>query len=184
MDNTALSWSTGGSNNWFAQGSTYYYGGDAAQSGAISHTQESWLQTTLSGPGTLQFYWKVSSEANCDYLEFYFDGVRQSRISGNQNWQQKSYSIPLGSHTVEWRYMKDQSVNALSDCGWLDKVVFGAATATHLDNTETQINGSSWYLDTWHADLHNNTYRYGNDTTEREFFRLDVETATRNAEPS
>ena len=126
MDNTALAWSTGGTSNWFAQGTTYYYGADAAQSGAVSHSQDSWIQTTLTGPGTLQFYWKVSSEPNYDFLEFYLDGVRQTRISGNVEWQPLSYSIPTGSHTLKWRYTKDVSVTSGSDCGWLDKVVFTA----------------------------------------------------------
>ncbi|GEM_PF-1329821 len=32
-------------------------------------------------PGTVTFWWKVSSEANCDWLSFYADGVLQDRIS-------------------------------------------------------------------------------------------------------
>ncbi|MGC9443432.1 MAG: hypothetical protein ACP5E9_00655, partial [Candidatus Methanospirareceae archaeon] len=129
VDNTALTWSTGGSSSWFAQGVTYYYGGDAAQSGAIANNQDSWIQTSLTGPGTLQYSWKVSSETNYDWLEVYLDGVRQTRISGNVDWQQMSVSIPSGTHTVKWRYTKDYSVNSGSDCGWLDKVMFSTATA-------------------------------------------------------
>jgi hypothetical protein len=157
VDNSALAWSSGGSGNWFAQASTYYYGGDAAQSGAITHNQESWIQTTLTGPGTLQFYWKVSSEYNWDWLEFHLDGVRQTRISGDVNWQSKSFSIPSGSHTVMWRYTKDASSTRGSDCGWLDKVVYSTASAPFFDNTETQINSNAWYLGTWHIDLRGDT---------------------------
>ncbi len=124
VDNTALSWDTGGRVDWFGQTSTYYYGSDAAQSGTISHNYDSWMQTTVTGPGTLKFCWKVSSEESFDFLEFYIDGVRQDRISGSVDWQQKSYSISSGSHTVKWRYKKDGSVNSDSDCGWLDKVEF------------------------------------------------------------
>jgi len=125
VDNTALTWSTGGRVDWFGQTSTYFYGSDAAQSGTISHNYDSWIQTTVTGPGTLKFRWKVSSEAGWDYLYFYIDGVLKEAISGNSDWQQKSYSISSGSHTVKWRYAKDGSVNSGSDCGWLDKVEFG-----------------------------------------------------------
>ncbi|HUU17866.1 MAG TPA: hypothetical protein VMW72_11995, partial [Sedimentisphaerales bacterium] len=91
---TTLSFTTGGSADWFSQTtsspwewfypiSTSYYGGDDAQSGGISDDQESWMQTTVSGAGMVRFYWKVSSESGYDYLEFYIDGVLQGRISGS-----------------------------------------------------------------------------------------------------
>jgi len=120
---TSLSFTTGGSADWFAQTTTSYYDGDAAQSGDISHSQDSWMQTTVSGKGTIKFYWKVSSEEDCDFLEFYIDGSLQNRISGLVNWEQKTYTITTsGSHTLEWRYMKDGSVDSGSDCGWVDNV--------------------------------------------------------------
>ncbi|MFB0525079.1 MAG: hypothetical protein ACETVZ_06025, partial [Phycisphaerae bacterium] len=110
----------GGDADWFYQTATYYYGADAAQSGNISHNQESWMQTTVQGPGTLSFWWKVSSEAGYDFLEFYVDGVRQDRISGLVGWEHKNYTLASGSHTLEWRYAKDYSVSSGSDCGWVD----------------------------------------------------------------
>jgi len=120
---TALSFTTGGSADWFAQTTTTRYDGDAAQSGDISRNQESWMQTTVSGTGTVKFYWKVSSEEDFDFLEFYIDGSLQEKISGLVNWEQKTYRISTsGSHTLEWRYVKDGSGNEGSDCGWVDKV--------------------------------------------------------------
>jgi len=120
---TPLRFTTGGSASWFAQTTTSYYDGDAAQSGGISHSQDSWIQTTVSGKGTLKFYWKVSSEYDYDFLEFYIDGSLYDQISGSVNWQQKTYTISSsGSHTLEWRYVKDSGTNSGSDCGWVDKV--------------------------------------------------------------
>jgi len=66
---TDLSFTTGGSADWFAQTTTTRYDGDAAQSGDISHSQDSWMQTTVNGAGTVKFYWKVSSEEDFDFLE-------------------------------------------------------------------------------------------------------------------
>jgi hypothetical protein len=123
---TTLSIYTGGDADWFKQSTTYYYGADAAQSGPILYDQASWMQTTVTGPGTLSFYWNVSSETNFDFLEFYIDDIRQNRISSSlgPNWQQRSYTIPSGSHTLLWRYVKDGSVNEGYDCGWVDWVQF------------------------------------------------------------
>ena len=123
LDNNDLNFTTGGNATWFGQTATSHYDGDAAQSGAITDTQSSWVQTTVTGPGILTFYWKVSSEAIFDYLRFYIDGVEQSgSISGDVDWQQKTYSIASGSHTLKWAYTKDFCASSGSDAGWLDKV--------------------------------------------------------------
>ena len=39
-----------------------------------------------TGPGTLSFWWKVSSELDSDRLRFYLDGTEQWRISGETDW--------------------------------------------------------------------------------------------------
>lgn len=62
LNNTALVWTTHGDAEWFAQTSTSHDGEAAAQSGDIGDSQSSHLETTVAGPGTLSFYWKVSSE--------------------------------------------------------------------------------------------------------------------------
>jgi hypothetical protein len=122
---SGLSWTTGGSAAWFGQTTSTYDGADAAQSGRISNNQESWMQTSVSGPTTLTYWWSVSSESGFDFLEFYLDGVLQSgRISGEVAWQQRTNSIPAGEHTLKWRYKKDDSVDSGQDAGWVDQVVF------------------------------------------------------------
>lgn len=120
----AMVFTTGGDASWFGQSSVYYYDSDAVQSGAISDSAESWLTATVNTAGTLTFYWKVSSEDGYDWLEFYVDTVRQDHISGTVDWEQKTYNIGSGTHTLKWRYMKDSSVSDGDDCGWLDYVVW------------------------------------------------------------
>ncbi|UCD52921.1 MAG: hypothetical protein JSW27_09825 [Phycisphaerales bacterium] len=126
---TDLSFTTGGDASWYAQTSESYYDSDAAQSGAISDSQETWLETEVVGAGTLTFYWKVSSKKNSDWLEFYIDDVRQDRISGNVNWQPQSHNVTgAESHTLKWRYVKDSSTSGGSDCGWVDYVQWSGAS--------------------------------------------------------
>jgi hypothetical protein len=125
VDNTALSFTTGGSAAWFGEPVTFYLGGSALQSGDIENNQSSWFETSVAGPGTLTFYWKVSSEANYDFLEFYMDGVLQpGRISGEVDWQLQTFSIPTGAHILRWTYLKDGSISQGQDCGWVDQISF------------------------------------------------------------
>jgi len=121
VDNTSLTWTTDGNANWFGQSTVSYYGGDAAQSGDIADNQTSLVQTTVTGPGTLSFYWKVSSELGWDYLRFYIDGAEQpGSISGEVDWQQKTYSIPSGSHTLKWLMKRTIFIVwVLMQAGWI-----------------------------------------------------------------
>ena len=123
LDNNYLAFTTGGSASWSGQTAVSFYGGSSAQSGALGGSQSAWLQTTVVGPGTLSFHWKVSSEVDFDFLEVSVDDVSQPEtISGEVDWQQKNISIPTGSHIIKWIYSKDAFAGTGSDCGWVDKV--------------------------------------------------------------
>ncbi|MEI6604022.1 MAG: autotransporter-associated beta strand repeat-containing protein, partial [Verrucomicrobiota bacterium] len=125
IDQLGVTITDGGSVPWVTQSAITHDGVAAARSGTIGDNQESWLQMplTVSGPGTLTYWCKVSSEAN-DYLEFYLDAARQSYISGETNWQQRSVGISTGSHTLKWRYVKNSSLSSGQDAAWLDEVTF------------------------------------------------------------
>ena len=145
LDAAELTFTTGGSVVWLGQTATTHDGADAAQSGVIGHSQTSYMETTVFGPGTVSFWWKVSSEGNYDLLRFYIDGTVQEEgaISGSVDWQQKSYTIPSGSHTLKWQYSKDGSVSAGSDCGWVDQVVWTPSTGytltVHSSNPDSGV---------------------------------------------
>jgi hypothetical protein len=126
VDYTPVIWYTYGDGFWYGEEQSYYYAYDAAQSGYITNNQISYLETTMSGPSMISFYWMVSSESN-DYLEFYIDYVLKDKISGvsvSNPWSQKTYSLSSGYHTLLWCYVKDVSGSAGADCGRVDKVVW------------------------------------------------------------
>lgn len=123
-------WSTGGHANWYGQSTTFIVDGDAAQSGAITHNQTTWMEMVTTGPVLLSFYWKVSSEACCDPLEFLLDTVVQDSIRGAVDWQQKTFMIASGAHTLRWQYRKNGSLSSGSDCGWVDEVSIMVLTPT------------------------------------------------------
>ena len=123
VDNCGLTWTTGSDADWFEQTATVYYDDDALQSGAIGDSQSSYIQTTVTGPGLLGFWWNVSS-ATKDQLKFYIDDVLRSSISITSYWRQETYTIPAGTHILKWSYEKNSFDSYGSDCGWLDKVEF------------------------------------------------------------
>ena len=129
LDNAALAWQTSSNVPWSGVQLTDR---DAARSGTISHNQGSALQTTVTGPGTLSFQWKVSSEPDYDYLSFYLDGVLQFQISGAVSWQSQSVTVGSGTHQLRWEYRKDGSVSVGEDTGWVDAVTWSAGSASHL----------------------------------------------------
>ena len=133
VDNNNLTLLTGGSAAWSGQTLVSLTGGSSAQSGALGNNQSTWMQTTVVGPGTLSFNWKVSSETGFDFLEVFLDDVaQQEAISGEVDWQRRTISIPAGSHIVKWVYSKDEYVGIGTDCGWVDKISFLKSRKGHL----------------------------------------------------
>ena len=127
LNNTNSVWVTGGDRIFYGQTPTSYDGAGAAQSAPIFDNQQVWLATTVQGPGKLSFWWKVSSEADYDFLEFAINGYVQTGISGEVGWTQLSYQIPAGPTTVTWSYTKDGSSASGQDAGWVDKVSYDQA---------------------------------------------------------
>jgi len=121
LDNTGLTWVTGGNAGWYGQDEVFIYGGSAARSGHITHRQDTWFSTTVTGPGVISFYWKVSSE-RWDYLNFYINDELQNRISEEVDWEAQHFVLPSGSHNLKWSYTKNSSINSGDDAAWVDKV--------------------------------------------------------------
>jgi M6 family metalloprotease-like protein len=147
VDATNLTWTTGGNTPWEGQTAVTHDGVDAAQSGAIPDFGTSYVQTSVTGPSTLSFWWKVSSESGYDFLRVAMDGNNSNSISGEVNWQLINLAIPAGAHTVRWTYSKDINTVGGLDAGFLDQVttvggnvapVLAAIEAGALAYTENQ----------------------------------------------
>ena len=110
---------------WFGQTVISFDGVDAAESGGLGPNQDSILSTTVTGPGTLTFRWRVQSQQGFDVLTFHIDGAPQAgAISGDSGWLLQTWSIPAGSHVLHWRYAKDASISVNGDRGFVDQVQF------------------------------------------------------------
>ncbi|HWN94190.1 MAG TPA: FG-GAP-like repeat-containing protein, partial [Methylomirabilota bacterium] len=117
-------WDTIGTPVWFGQKSISHDGVDAAQSGAVGHSAAVTTHTTVEGPGIISFWWKVSSESEKDFLKFFINGVQQTRISGEVNWQLQNFTLPPGEHLLKWTYSKNATRSVGLDRGWVDQVRF------------------------------------------------------------
>jgi len=124
LDGVGLSWGVGGNAPWSGQTAVTSDSNSAAASGIVNHGEQSWIETTVTGPGTVSFRWKVSSEEGKDFLRFLRSGVEQFSISGEVNWEERIAAIPAGVHTLRWAYVRDESGSVGSDRGWLDQVSF------------------------------------------------------------
>jgi hypothetical protein len=126
VDAPYLVWTTGGDANWFSQTEEKSDGSDAAQSGPIGDGEESWIETTVVGPGFLFFAWNVSSDDQdgYDYLELTVNGIVETEISGNGGWDFYDVYLDEGVYTLRWTYRKDGEFTAGQDAAWLDDIYY------------------------------------------------------------
>lgn len=119
-----LTWTTGGNKPWFIQTNTTHDGVAALRSGAITANQQSTVQTTVSGPGTISFWWNVSCEATNDFVRFQINGIEQARIFGNPGWQRRTFYLSETNTSLTWTYSKNATINSGTDAAWLDEVIY------------------------------------------------------------
>lgn len=119
---TNLTYSSTTLSLWVPVNHHSWFGGDALQSGDTADSSSSVVQTTVSGPGTATFYWKVSSESGKDVLRASVDGSIKLNISGEVDWQIATLTLTSGAHTLRWEYIKDATNSVGSDAGWIDRL--------------------------------------------------------------
>jgi hypothetical protein len=78
----------------------------------------------IPSDGLMSFFGKISCENNWDYGYFYIDGVQKGSYTGAGNWAERQFDITQGTHTFQWRYTKDGSVNSNDDCFYVDYITF------------------------------------------------------------
>lgn len=122
-----------GDNTWFITDAEAYDGTHSLRSGQISNSQTSTMAYTFNceEAGFVSYYAKISTETGglYDYLEFSIDGASKGTWYGEIAWQEYSFEITQGTHTLQWTYSRDFSAGGGSDAVWIDFV------AVPLNNT-------------------------------------------------
>jgi hypothetical protein len=127
-------WENDPSYPWVIVTDEVYAGEHAAKSGNIDHNQSSVLtiNLTVTSPGDLSFYKKVSCEQGADwlgyymwydYLSFSINGAIEGQWDGEVDWSQEIYSLDQGEYSFVWEYLKDGVAYEGLDAAWIDDIL-------------------------------------------------------------
>ena len=99
---------------------------------------------------TIDFKYRVSSQAWADFFRFYIDNVEQQSWSWEVAWSTYAKTdVTSWSHIYKWCYTKDWATNTWSDKIWIDYITF-SYTSPDLDPPVISLtNFSSWVLLPW-----------------------------------
>lgn len=126
-DMNQFAWTSEGDYPWEIINSGAYAGTYCARStnyNVNSSISDLVLTINAANAGDVTFYSKVSSENGYDFFKFYLDGTEMDSRSGTGNWQESSYPITAGTHTLKFTYEKDYSQKSGSDRAWIDNITF------------------------------------------------------------
>ena len=141
-------------------------------SGVANVTSSMTLTVDYSAEGTISFFSRTSSEGSWDYGHFYIDGQEMGNWSGETSWEEHTYTIVAGSHTFQWRYTKDGSVNQGDDCFYVDNISFNGDGCSHYRVYRADCDNGSFnliadnvtdvsYIDNSWLQLAVGSYQYG-----------------------
>jgi uncharacterized delta-60 repeat protein len=126
VDNTDLTWTTGGDASWFYQTAVTHDGVDAAQCGQLAgNWQSSYLETTVTGQVAVVFWWKVSSDPTWTECELLVNNSYACGISGETDWQPRTVTFDSGTNTLQWIFYSPPSgpPDWNDNAAWLDQVI-------------------------------------------------------------
>jgi hypothetical protein len=125
LNDPDLFWTTSFGTAWFVETPTNHDGVVAVQSAPLTDdTQYATLQTTLTGPGTLSFWWQSAATDGDFDLEFDIDGGYYDNLQNDIPWTQDTFAVAAGPHVLTWSAFAADSTN---DTGWVDQFGFTPA---------------------------------------------------------
>ena len=97
-----------------------------SQNNWVANTQACFqIDNTFTDTWTVEFQYKVSSQAGWDFLKFYIDNIEQQTWSWEVAYTLYSdNTIIAGTHTYKWCYVKDWATDTWSDKSWIDYITF------------------------------------------------------------
>ena len=140
LDAPGLVWTSVGANAWTPQTATAKDGEDAAESGDATGGvgAESVLETTVIGPGTLSWSWKIETAGGSGLdLDVGADDDPERTLDEASGWTEESVQISgTGEHPVRFVFWNDNGSSA--DRAWIDRVSWsGAVPAAPGSETTT-----------------------------------------------
>lgn len=126
-----LVFTTGGDATWTIDFESSHDGVASMHSGSVGVSQESWIETTVVGAGTLTFVWKadglVYRNNPANYVQYAVDGGDAVKVAVC-DWTEVGVEVVgAGEHTIRWTYLHTRPQTTGADCAWLDEVKWVAA---------------------------------------------------------
>jgi len=142
-DFSMFDWQLDGNYPWSVTTTNPYEGTYCMKSGGagVANVVSNMTVTVeIPADGEMSFYGKISCESSWDYGYFFIDNVQMGQYTGAGSWGERHFPITAGTHTFQWRYTKDGSVNSNDDCFYVDYINFykqpeplGAGWHTYLE---------------------------------------------------
>jgi len=122
-DLAAAPWFSYSEKPWVLASGVASSGNCALRSGVIGDGEQTILGLSVTTrAGAASFDFRVSSEQGWDFLEFYLNGVRLERWSGDVPWRPCVFLLAEGRNTLVWRYVKDANFSSGLDAAFVDNV--------------------------------------------------------------
>ncbi len=110
-------------------------GAYSIRSSAIGNNANATITFTGLSDGNICYWRTGSSETGYDFLTVAIDGVQKESLSGlQQTWTQMCWSVTPGTHTIRFRYTKDEYVAENWDRWYIDDLRFSAGIAEECDD--------------------------------------------------
>lgn len=110
-----LAWRTSEEAPWIGQPSASGPGFSGpgsveAVSGEVMFNEDSWLETTITGPAVFQFSWDSRNFKLFDHFRLFIDGEAVARLDESPGSHIGSWQVGDGEHTLRWVYHQGSSV--------------------------------------------------------------------------
>jgi hypothetical protein len=142
-------WTTGGDAPWLGLASGEASDSlDLAYSPALTGQQSAWLETTVTGPGSLNFQWKSLTTSNTRRVWVDDQVVRDNPWNRSGNWRRDAVEVPPGIHRIRWEIGGPCGAGAMlvDDVRWLAAGPPPAAAALDFFATALYADGG-WSTD-------------------------------------
>ncbi|MGD9706748.1 MAG: peptidylprolyl isomerase [Candidatus Delongbacteria bacterium] len=137
-DTSRFPWQTA-AYGWSVTGTDPAEGVYCLQSDLIENSQsaEIFIDTVYENNGEISFWYKVSSQEDYDYMEFWIDRIKKMVVSGETPWREITFPVLAGNRTFKWKYKKNVSGIAGEDCARLDRIVLGGGLPVSIESQIT-----------------------------------------------
>ncbi len=124
LNSPNLDWTISYFDEWPIQSQVTHDGFLALQSGPLSGYNAQAIETTVEGPCTVGFWWKLSSPNQTSTYSFTVPWIEQVRLRGNAGWEYHNVYIPPGAFTLKWQVNNSGAPTSDKVTAYLDELTY------------------------------------------------------------